>query len=367
MSPRLYGEKFLKNSTQRLIQASIETRDAILWDVLPEQRRARVKIQGSSTLNVVYYPENWEQTPAWLKPGNAVKIMHTGGNRGRLEVVGHGMLFPTAVSGASSPAPPTPGDAILSGMEISEATPPGMTASVAPGTYRIDGVTYSLVTLLMDRTDIVMDRTDLVLDEVSAVVAFDAASATHFRYDAIVAGTDGLAHVAKGTNFPASAPGSIPATPADHVRIGWVLIYPNMTQVRQTDINRLFSAPIASELRIVIADDELEWAPSPPPYPSTTLTISIRDQYGNLIPRVGEGYYVTIQWILGNGLLSYGGVNQDESGPLSFYMASSAVVTYTRDNQATDVSPSFYITETATGFAMTATITLLDANGYSMN
>jgi len=365
---RLYGGRILRNRVNREIEARKETRDAIIYDVLPAQRLARVKIQGSNELIVCYYPENWEQTPTWLKPGNAARITHTGGNRGRIELSGHGMLIPTPIAGGSgAPEPPTPGDTILTGMRLFAASPAVMSLTVEAGTYRIDGITYELVALVMPRTDIVMPRTDIVMGQVSAVVNFAAAHATLFRYDLIVAGEDGLAEVVQGSNFAHTAPQGLPETPADHILLGWVLIYPNMTEIRQSDINRMFTTPIPSELRVIVADDELEWDETPP-YPSTLITISIRDQYGNLISRAGEGYYVRMDWIHGNGTLSrdYGTIVGDESESFAFYMASQKEVTYTRDNTLLDQSPSFYIVESFTGLPKTAGITLLSETGLPM-
>jgi hypothetical protein len=115
---KLYNIRFLKQKTNGMIQQRVESRDAILWDVQTDVRRARVKIQGSSTLVVAYYPENWEATPVWMKPGNAVRISHTGGVRGRIELVGHGTLIPTPIEGDTGTITTTLPDAILSGLQI---------------------------------------------------------------------------------------------------------------------------------------------------------------------------------------------------------------------------------------------------------
>ena len=73
-----------------------------------------------------------------------------------------------------------------------------------------------------------MDRLDLILDFVGDTVSFDAASSTKFRYDSVIAGTDGLSHVVKGTEFATTdtIPDPTDDAPANHVRLGWVLIYP---------------------------------------------------------------------------------------------------------------------------------------------
>ena len=362
---RLYGGRMLRKEMQRQIADRREMRDAVVFSVDGTNRYCMVKIQGSDTQIKAYYPENWESTPQYLKPGNAVRISHPGGNKARIEVVGHGILIPTAVPGGSvTPTPATPGDTVLTGGSISPTDPAGMGATVAPGTVRIDGVTYSISGLLMDRTDIEMDRSDIVMDGVGDTVAFDAASATLFRYDSIVVGTDGDVEVVKGDDFASNADPipDPPAAPADHVRLGWVLIYPNMTTVTGADINRLFTTPMAAELRVSVADQDLAWGET-----LTTITVSARDQYGNLIPVTGAGYYVTISWTSGNGTLSYGGASQDESAAFSFYMEQEAAVLYTRDgNDPGDSSPVFAIEEALTGLTNSTYILLRDALGALM-
>jgi hypothetical protein len=214
--------------------------------------------------------------------------------------------------------------------------------------------------MLMGRADVVMDRADIVMGSSADTVNFDAASATKFRYDIVVAGEDGDAHVVKGTND--SGEPTMPSTPADHVRLGWVLIYPNMTEVTAGDINRLYTEPAPAELRCVVADQDLAWGDT-----TTTLAISVRDQYGNTISLGGAGYGVTISWSSGNGTLSYGGASQDESAAFSFYMDPSATVTYTRGgNDPGDVSPVFAIDETVKGLATATYILLRDGLGALM-
>jgi hypothetical protein len=341
-----------------------ELRDAVVFEVVPASRYCWVQIQGSNTRIKAFYPENWEATPQYLKPGNAVRISHPGGNKSRIEVVGHGLLLPTPVAGGSGPpGPATPADAVLAGCSIAPTNPASMGAVVAPGTIRINDVIYTLTGMVMDRADLIMDRVDLIMDMVGDFVSFDAASATHFRYDSVVAGTDGDAHVVKGAEFlPTGTIPDPPAAPANHVRVGWILIYPGMAAITAADINRFFLAPCPTELRVVVADQDLAWGEV-----STTVTISMRDQYGNAIALGGAGYHITISWIQGNGTLNYGGESQDESAPFSFYMVSQAAVTYNRDGvDPGDSSPVFSIAEGVTGFSNATNITLRNAGGAVM-
>lgn len=362
---RTYGGRIFRREVRRQLDDRKEMRDAIVFSVNSTLRYCMVKIQGSDTQIKAYYPENWESTPQYLKVGNAVRVTHPGGNKGRFEITGHGFLIPTAIPGGTvTPTPPTPGDTVLTGCTLAPTAPVSMSAIVLPGTFRIDGITYSLSGMLMDRPDIVMDRGDLFMGSVGDSVTFDAASSSYYRYDSVVVGTDGDAHVVKGDDFASSTDPipSPPAAPADHVRLGWVLIYPNMTAVNTGDINRLYTTPMASELRVVVEDQELEWGDL-----TTTLTISVCDQYGNAIYFGGAGYQVTIVWNYGNGTLAAGSASGDESAPFSFAMNSTETVLYTRDgSDPGDKSPTFSITEAVTGLSNATYIILLDALGAEM-
>jgi len=356
---RLYGGRLLRNNTRRQIQAAQELRDAIVMSVDSTNRYALVKIQGSNTSIKAWYPENWESTPQYLKPGNAVRINLPGGNKSRIEIMGFGMLLPTAVTGGSvTPVDITPDDCILTGCSLIPANPNSMWATAIPGTYRIDNVTYTLSGMVMDRSDITMDRYDLVLDQVGDTFEFDAASATQFRYDIVVAGEDSDAHVVKGTN--ASTDPAFPTVPADHVQLGWVLLYPNMTAITEGDINRRYTTPIATALACTIEDDELAWGDT-----TTTITITVKDQYGNTL---SGNYYITMEWKLGNGTLSYNGESQDETASFAFLMSGTAVVTYIRDgNDPGNLSPFIFVSEAYTNASATyAAITLLDGLGLKM-
>jgi len=362
---RLYNGRLLKTRVRRQITQAQELRDAIVMDVNPGSHYCRVKIQGSNTLIKAWYPENWESTPVYLKPGNAVRINLPGGNKSRIEIMGHGVLLPTAVAGGSvTPEPATLLDTILTGCAVRATNPASMKATIDPGTFRIDGLTYALSGMMMDRSDIVMDRNDLQMDSVGGSVSFDAASTTYFRYDTIQVGTDGIVEVVNGANFSAS--GTIPGPPganADHLAIGFVLIPPNCTAITEFNINKSFTMPIPSSLSSVVDDDELEWTDT-----STVIHVSIKDQYGNYYRNTNPGHCFTFTWVTGNGTLSYDGESQDETASFSFYYSGStnAAVTYTRDGELTDRSVTLIITESLTGLSSYASIVLLDSLGQPM-
>lgn len=364
---RLYGGRKIKQAVDRRVAQGRELRDAIVYDVAEASRYCRVRIQGSNTLIRAWFPENWEAKPSFVRVGNAVRISHPGGSKsGRVEVVGHGFLLPSMVAGGTAPATPEVPDAVLTGCVVSAAVPAVMGGVVSAGTYRIDGVIYSLSGLEMDDLTVEMDRLDIEMDGVGSTFTLSAAHATYFRYDSICVGADGVIDVVSGPNFAynASTVPDPPAAPADHIRLGWVLVYPNMTTVTAADINRTFSYPTPTELRVVVAEQELEWTNM-----STTITVSMRDQYGNRIAHSGTGWNVTITWNYGNGTLTVDGTAHDESeGSVNFLMAvlGYKVITYTRDGLVDDLSPTFTIEEAESGLANGTYIILLDSFGAMM-
>lgn len=355
---RYYGGKKIRSRIRQMQDERIETRDGILYDVDYSARLARVLIQGSDKYVYARWPENWEKTPVWLKPGNCVRITHPAGNKGRIELAGHGLLLPTTSSGGDITPPVAPaGDGILSGAAVTPTLPtPTMAVLVATGTIRIDGVTYTLNSGIRMGSGMVMG-TAFRMGSFSSILTIDAASATLFRYDLIVAGTDGQAEVVKGTEA-ASNP-TMPATPADHVKLQHVLVHPGMTEVEASDIGAYYTDPVASVLSAVFANGTLHgYSIDNPHFDSgTTLTIRVKDQYGNVIGKASPGYALTIEYLRGNGDLSYGGATFDEgAGPQTFY-STGGEISFTYARQATlatgnvytkngEASPMFLVTTT---------------------
>jgi hypothetical protein len=361
---RLYGGRVIKQNTERKVARAQELRNAVVVDVTPASRYCRVKIQGSSTLIKAWYPENWEATPFYLKRGSAVTVSSPGGSRGgRIEITGLGILLPTTTANEDITITPDPEvDCIVTGCTLRPSIPISTSLKLDTGTYRINGTTYTIVPMSMDRSDITMDRFDIIMDELGDSIPIDAASATKFRYDSITIGADGVIDVIKGSEFLAS--GTIPDPPealAGHIRLGFVLIPPNATAINGGDINKTFTAPQPTSLSVSITDDELSWAEL-----NTTISISVKDQYGNVAVTPSGGWMFTLAWTRGNGTLSYDGYSTDESASFTirYTGATAAVVTYTRNQDAGDVSPLLTITEAnALLGAITAHIQLLDVSG----
>ncbi len=116
---KLYGGKYIRNRMNEVSENHRETWDAILWDVDMTKRTCRVKIQGSDNLITARFPSNWADVPHWMKVGNAVRIVHRGGIRGKIELVSDGQVVPTAIVGGSQTPPGEDGgDGVLSGCQV---------------------------------------------------------------------------------------------------------------------------------------------------------------------------------------------------------------------------------------------------------
>ncbi len=341
---KLYGKKFVKRSMDQSVQDRVETRDAVLWDVLPDQRLCRVKIQGSSQLITTHYPENWEQTPNWLKPGNAVRITHMGGKRGRIEVVSHGQLIPTPVAGDTLPTPSSLADALLAGGHVGASYPVGLSITVQAATYRIDEVQYN------------SPQTNLDIDTAPAV--------GQYRYDVIYADDGGTVHIAKGT--ASSGEPTFPSIPANTIQLGYVLVYGGMEEVNSEFVNREWAEEAPAMVTVIVTDDELAWNEL-----STNVRVNVFDQYGNPITTAAPGWYLTLEFaIVGNGTL-----HSDEEGNSRTKIGGHTGgsnnyydFTYTRDQLATDISPILKGTCVLETFSpsATASIVLKNANGEAM-
>lgn len=331
---RLYGKRFLSQRMKKETESRIETRDAILWDVLPNQRICRVKIQGTNQLIVAYYPENWEKTPFWLKPGNAVRITHKGGIRGKIELVGHGFVVPTPVAGGTLPTPGTSPNAVLTGCMVGQIpNDPRMSVMVDIGTYRIGGVTYTLGEIPMLYGDNFELGDGGLIEVVAGVVNLNAApSAGYFRYDLISVGSDGVIDYKAGT--PATSDPVNPSVDSGHLALAYILIYGGMTQILNSDIRQEWSSPIPTLITVIPGDNDLAWDEL-----STEVVVSVFDQYGNPVTTTGYGWYMTLEITQGNGSVS----SSEEGSSISRIGGHTGNgnhyhFTYTRDQLPTDES-----------------------------
>lgn len=246
---KLYGKKFIKNRMDRRISDRKETMDCIIYDIVPAQRYAIVKIQGSDNPVRARYPENWEKTPVWLKKGNAAKINMTSGNKNKIELVGHGFYIPTG----ETAFPPEIGglpDAIISGLSVQATDPPSMAVNVSGGSFRYDQEVYYLSGLKMDNPSFIMGSIGATeyMGTSNTVVKLAAAHASQYRIDKIVIGIDGVIHVVQGAYYGSNP--IPPATPATHFLLSTVIVPPAITGIQQDLIGKNYNTPVVTHIDI---------------------------------------------------------------------------------------------------------------------
>ena len=332
---KLYGRKFFRRAMDQEAQYRRETRDGIVWEHLPDQRLCRVKIQGSNEHVVAWYPENWEKTPVYLKPGNAVRIAHVGGIRNRIEIVSHGLTVPSPVAGGIFPDMGVGANYWVSGGGLLATESDSLRVQILPGVARIGGVNYDLsfdptMGDPMEMGDGVVMGSGIGIGEIDAPPDFYdtewGEDIAKFRYDAFVVGIDGVIDYLKGAEtFGTSGPPYYnpimpekPTIPGNHLLIGdYILVHSGMTEIVQSDVGRTFSMPRPFRLEMDITDPTMtihvpNYRPAPPYYPvpvptNTGVTIVMTDQYGNPAPRPGGGSYLFtfsfIGWQSGNGVI----------------------------------------------------------------
>jgi len=152
----------------------------------------------------------------------------------------------------------------------------------------------------------------------------------------VCVGTDGVIDYVPGT---AAANPTKPALPGSHVRIGmYILVSGGATEITGADIGREYQAPSPGSVTVTPADADLSWSEL-----STTITVSVLDQYGNPIGLGGNGWYITLEFAAGNGTISSAeeGSSTAKIGLHTGANQSQGTFTYTRNQLATDESPVF--------------------------
>lgn len=363
---RLLGKKFLRNSIERRIADHSETREGVVWLVYPELRLAEVIIQNAVNKVMAHYPLNLTNTPDWLKEGNSVKINHVGGVRGRKELMGPGSTIPTPIAGGSVILPPAalPADTIFSGMEVTALTPGLMSVGVNAGTYRIAGITYTFgvagEAIGMESGSSWGMGDGTPMGQVSGVVVpIDAPpSAGNYRYDVIAVGVDGVMDYVKGTQATSSP--AVPAVSVGHLEVGRILLYHEMTAISQTDIGRVWTAPVPTQASVTLTFDQMVSGETDINY----ITLTVLDQYLE-VKGPATLFSCTLAWLYGNGVVD--GI----SSPTQVIRTSNSYQTifeYTRNNDAGDKSPMLQIAISAetTSIVATTSFQLLDGSGAAM-
>lgn len=116
------SRRFISDRMNRAANATPRPFNAQVYDV-PDATYCRVIIQGSVNPVVAWFDRNICHRPEAIKIGNAVLCQYKLGNRGQIEVIGHGTVIPTPIAGQPTPVIPAGPDAILSGLQVM-AIPP---------------------------------------------------------------------------------------------------------------------------------------------------------------------------------------------------------------------------------------------------
>lgn len=111
------SRKILRDRMQRAADATPRPFNGQVYDV-PSSEYCRVLVQGSVNPVVAWFSRNWHHRPAELKVGNAVLCQYKLGNRGQIEVIGHGTVIPTPVAGSPDIVIPVGADAVLTGLQV---------------------------------------------------------------------------------------------------------------------------------------------------------------------------------------------------------------------------------------------------------
>lgn len=355
---RTYGKKYIRNKFRAAGDQRTESRDGVLWEILEEDRKCRVKIEGSSTYVIADYPENIDAKPSWMKPGNAVRIIHRGGLRGHIEVAQSGITRP-----GTGPTLGNPADCVMSGCQLKAAG--DMIVLVQAGEVRFSGTVYDTLAIPMESASLLLMGAYkyMVMGDVSEAYEVSAPAAGTFRIDLVVIGSDLVIDYVTGT---AAATPVQPDTPSGHLLLGTILVPGECTEIIQTYLNRTYTVPAPAGFNITVTDDELSWAE-----PTTTITVEVRDQYCNALALgSGYGWYITLEFLYGNGTLTSAdeGSSTTKIGQHAGLSGTSAEFTYTRDQLSTDSSPILQASLSRTGGDMVeiTTITLLDNAGNIM-
>ena len=322
---RTYGKRSLRGAADKAAGQKVESRDAVLWDVLLSERVCRCKIQGSGELVVARFPQNWASVPEWAKPGQAVRIAHRGGVRGYIEVVGFGRAIPTPVSGSATPTPETPSDAILEGCLI-KAIPqsPRMSVYVTTGWARFSGEELAVPAVAMAAASAFKMDMGIAMGEAAGVFNISAPGAGQFRYDLFSLSSSLVVTRTTGAAFTITE--SKPALPGGHLPIGYLLVRGGQTVIAASDIGQVWSAPVPASIDTTATDNGEEWS----------IVAGVKDQYGN-------GITTPFGWNLSASIASGDGSIAPASGNTG--SGSSFSFTYTEGTAGTLVQIEFALSQ----------------------
>ena len=303
---RTYGKRMIRGAADKATKQAVESRDAVLWDILTEERVCRCKIQGSSELIIARFPQNWAAVPEWAKPGQAVRISHRSGIRGYIEVVGFGRAIPTPVSGSASPTPKTPNDVILAGCLL-KAIPqtPRMSVYVTTGWARIDGEEMAVPAITMGAGSAFRMDMGIAMGEAAGVFNISAPSAGQFRYDLFSLSPSLVVTCTAGAAFTSTE--SKPALPGGHLPIGYLLVRGGQAVITATDIGQVWSVPVPASIDAAAVDNGTAWS----------IVASVKDQYSNAIT-TPLGWSLTAAIASGDGSIAPSSGNTGSGSSYTF-------------------------------------------------
>lgn len=300
---RLYGRRIADRAIFSRIDQRREYSEGILWTVDSVTETCTVKIQGSNEQIRAHYPRNLKDIPEWLRKGNAVKIIHKKGKRGYVEVVGPGRAIPNPITGSQFPTAEGLADGLLAPVYVTPYPSGSNTIRIAGGvTYRINDVTYYLVggdgdffVMGDGNLDFMGTLPYLIMGQIGLTLDANP-SAGNYRYDILVAGTDGAVDIIKGST--ASSNPSLPSTPSEHVFLEKILRVGGESGITIARIGQTWTTPAPTELAIS-GDDDLPWS-TETNYPEHDLTMTVKDQYGQNLSN-SDGWQFQCDLLYGTG------------------------------------------------------------------
>ena len=379
---RMYGRKFVSRSFGKQTRIRTESRDGVLWAIDWDNRICNVKLQGSNELVTAHFPQNEATKMSFMREGNAVRLIHRGGVRGYLEVVGHGMAIPTPVSGDFHPAISGLPDGVTEGCQIIPTDPASMSVTILDGYYRINGVLYSLsggasgyeamaagseVIMNDDYPPMVLGQdedligmavdSDVIMDDVFPPMTLGdpiddyeldpAPSGNKFRYDCFYVGTDGIIIYLKGDE--SSSNPSKPDIPGGTVLIGqYILIWTGVTEITGQNIGMEWTEPYASDVEFNCLD-EFPWDGGDNT-PETNVKITILNQYGWAI---SGSYTIVLNMLLGSGQIYSAQTGWHGSEVSQNIDGTNYTFVYQRDQAIVETSPYFMATAYSNNGAQT--------------
>jgi hypothetical protein len=363
---RLYGKKNIRSLVDKRSKKRQEMRDGIIWQITGSE--CEVKLQGSNTKVVAHFPKNQKEVPYWLRIGNAVKVVHKNGIRGYLEVIGEGRCIPTPLEDGTFPSIGSLSDGIMSGLVVTSTSPPSLNTQISSGTFRIDGVTYTMAevtggyVVMDDPAPMVMGIIPFVLNGQVFYTLTAAPPVGYFRYDIIIVGVDGDLTLIEGVEVTSDP--VMPSVPSGYLLVAFVLRVGGDTVVPMNRINQLYEFLYPVEFNLP-SGLEFPWD-GVINNPEINFQVDIKDQYGHAISSA-DGWVLKLKILVGTGEVwsAYSGYSSSEVQQ-DMVSASTYTFKYRRDQTASpETSPYLQVTlegsvSTVYGFER---IVLLDSGG----